>query len=339
MNTEPKHNNYYLYRTHYTYRERIVGLFVCLAIVLFLVFITFSVKNQHLFEKRVIFHFTMNSSEGVSRGTIVRALGTEIGRVSDMSYSQEGKIKVVIEVYEGRHALIRQGSRIVVNRLTGIGDALIEIKSASFTAPILPAGTTIPVDETASLNDLLLSIAHLIQTIDSKKLLIKFDVMLPKLEQTLANAHTIIAQVASGHGTLGAAVFDKQVERNLRVVVKSGADILTETQSIITIAKQRLAQIKPILKDTHFVVNDMREASQNMPQLIKQLHKAITQINTSLALINGELNDATGMTAEAKQALSKTHHLLDSIQNTWPLSDDAQPANQQTLVPVHSNHE
>jgi len=215
---------------------------------------------------------------------------------------------------------------------------VIEIKSDSIESPILPDESTIPVDETASLDDLLRSIANLIQVTDSKKLIGKVDTILPKLEQTLGNVHAIIEQIASGHGTIGAAVFDQEVEQDLKVVVESGAEILTEAQSIIAIAKQRLVQLEPVLTDTNFMVNDIRGASQSLPQLVKELQGIIDLANTALTLINNELTEIPGTTIKVKRALSKTDNLLDSVQNTWPLSSNIKKPDQQ-LIPAHSNHE
>ncbi|KAF3978744.1 MAG: MCE family protein [Methylococcales symbiont of Iophon sp. n. MRB-2018] len=337
MNTAIEKKEHYIHQTTYTQRERIVGFFAFSGFILFLFFIVVSVKNQHFFEKKVTFYLNVDSTEGVSQGTVVKALGAEIGRVSDLSLFQDGKIQLTIEIYQKRRTLIREGARATVNRLTSIGNALIEIRSDSVDAPILAEGATIPVNETASLNDLLLSLANLIQVTDSKKLLGKVDTILPKLEQTLGNVYVIIEKIASGHGTIGAAVFDQKVEEDLKVVVESGAKILSETEGIIAVAKQRLVQIEPIVNDAIYFVNDMRNASTSLPDLVKELHEIIAQANKTLTLVNSELKEIPGTTIELKRALDKTDNLLDSVQNTWPLSNNktAQPV----LIPAHSNHE
>ncbi|KAF3981269.1 MAG: MCE family protein [Methylococcales symbiont of Hymedesmia sp. n. MRB-2018] len=337
MSTGFNNEEQYIHQTTYTFRERIVGFFIFFGFVIFLFFIVVSVKNQHLFENRVTFYLNVDSSEGLGEGTIVKTLGAEIGRVSKLNLYQNGKIQVTIDIYQKHRTLIREGARAIVNRLTSIGNALIEIRSDSVDAPILAEGATIPVNETASLNDLLLSLANLIQVTDSKKLLGKVDTLLPKLEQTLGNVHAIIEKIASGRGTIGAAVFDQKVEEDLKVVVESGAKILSEAEGIIAVAKQRLVQIEPIVNDATYFVNDMRNASTSIPDLVKELHEIIAQANKALTLVNSELKEIPGTTIEIKRALAKTDNLLDSVQNTWPLSNNktAQPV----LIPAHSNHE
>ncbi len=339
MNKDSENVGQYIYQTTYDYRERLVGFFVLFGFLLFLLFIFVSVKNQHLFEKRVKFYIEVNSSDGISQGSIVTALGTEVGQVSGLNLAQNQKIRVTIEVYEEQRKFIRAGATARVNRLTNIGNALIEIESESIDAPMLTAGSTIPVEETPSLNDLLLGLANLVQSADNNDLLRKFEDILPKVEETLGNVHEIIAQIASGHGTLGAAVFDKQVEKELKIVVKSGADILTETESIISVARQRLEQIGPVLTDVKHITYDMRGATQSLPDMVKELHESIVQAKTAIILINEELQDIKGVALDAKRTLSKTDRLVDSAQNTWPLSGNSSKSTPRQLIAPHSSYE
>ena len=276
---------------------------------------------------------------GINRGSIVQVLGTEVGRVSNLNLAQDHKIRITIEVYEGQRTLIRTGAKALVNRLTNIGNALIEIKSDSMEAPILPDGTTIPVEETPSLNDLLLGLASIIQSADSKNLLSKFEIILPKVEQTLKNVHDIIAQIASGHGTLGAAVFDQQVEQELKIVVKSSAEILAEAEGIISVAKQRLDQMEPVLTDAAHVAHDMQGVTQSLPDMLSDLKKTIALTHAALTLINEELRDIPGVALDARRALNRTDRLLESVQQTWPLSTKIQEPASRQVIPPHPIHD
>lgn len=282
------------------------------------------------------FFIEVDSSEGINQGSIVTALGTEVGVVSNLSLAKDSKIRVDIEVYEDQRKFVRKGATALVNRLTHIGNAQIEIKSEFIDAPMLDAGAKIPVEETPSLNDLMLGIANLIQYANNKSLLENVENILPKIEQTFANIHDIIAQISTGHGVLGAAIFDQGVERELKVVVKSGAEILSEAEGIISVAKKRLAQLEPILDDATYMTQDLRGASRNLPETVTELNAIIAQVKTALTLINEELQDIPGVTLDAKRSLSKTEQLLDSVQRVLPVSKD-QAAKQ--LITPHSNYD
>ncbi|OQK18156.1 hypothetical protein AU255_10055 [Methyloprofundus sedimenti] len=336
MKTDPaRKTGPYMHKVTYNYRERIVGFFVISAFVLFSLLIIISGRNQHFFEKQVTYYMDVTSTEGISQGSVVKALGNEVGTVTAMNLRENSKIRVTIEVYAGSQAFIRTGAKVIVNRLTNISEALIEIKSDSINAPVLAEGSVIPVDETPSLNDLLLGVAHIIQAADRHDLLNKLETLLPKLEVTIENAHKIIAQIATGHGVLGAAVFDKQVEKELKVVVTSGAEILQEAKGTVGLAKQRLIQMEPLLNDAQYISQDIRIASQNIPAMVKNLNEIIEKTNTAITLINSELEHIPGTIIDTRRTLSKTDHLIDSVQSTWPLSNDIDKNKLNLLIPVH----
>lgn len=335
MKTEPeKKSGHYIHKITYNHRERVVGLFVFSAFILITALIIISGRSQHLFEKHINIYINVASSEGISQGSIVQALGTEVGKISDLSLTQGRKIRVTIEVYEGQREFLRADAKATVNRLANINTALIEIDPGSIELPILADGATIPVEETPSLNDLLLGIAHIIQSADKHDLLSKFEVLLPKLELTIENAHKIIDQIATGHGVLGAAVFDTKVETELKTVVTSGAGILQEAEGIASLAKQRLIQIEPVLNNVQYISQDLRGTTQNLPALVLELNEIIKQANTALTLINGELENIPGTVIDARRTLSKTDRLVDSAQNTWPLSSDIEQNKPNQLIQV-----
>ncbi len=340
MNKSPdKQTTHYLHQIAYNHRERMAGFFIFSAFILFLFFLLISIKNEHLFEKRITYYFEVNNSEGIKQGNIVTVLGAEVGRVTHLNLTPNRKIRVTIKVYEGQRDLIRTGAKAIVNRLTNIGNALIEIKSDSIDAPILPEGATLPAEETPSLNDLLLGLASLIQAADNNDLLNKFEQILPKIEQTLTNVHKIIAQIATGQGTLGAAVFDHQVERQLKIIVNSGADILAEAEELLGIAKQRLNQLEPVLIDAAHVANDMQGASKRIPNLISEIQKTIALTHSALNLINDELGDMPGVAIEARRTLRRADRLLESVQQTWPLSTQQEQPLRQQIIPPHPVHD
>lgn len=336
MNTNPeKKSGHYIHKVTYNYRERIVGLFVLSACVLTSLLIFIGGRNQHLFEKRITYYMDVASSEGIAQGNIVKALGSEVGVVTVLDLAHDNKIRVTIEVYESNQNYIRTGAKAIINRLANISEALIEIQSGPVGAPMLADGSVIPVEETPSLNDLLLDIANIIQSADEHDLFSKLEIMLPKLEDTINNAHKIIAQVATGHGVLGAAVFDTKVEKELKSVVTSGSEILLEAEGAVTITKQRLIQMEPLLNDAQYITQDIRVSAQKLPAMIVKLNTIMDKLNTTLTLINGELEHIPGTVIDARRTLNKTDHLLDSVQGTWPLSNDIDKSTLNQLIPVH----
>jgi hypothetical protein len=58
-----------------------------------------------------------------------------------------------------------------------------------------------------------------------------------------------------------------------------------------------------------------------------------------LTLINEELQQIPGVALDAKRTLTKTEGLVDSAQNTWPLSTTIQKPVSNQLIPPHAIHD
>lgn len=337
MDTETSNNNaHYIHQVSYNHRERMVGLFVFSALILFASLLVISGKSQHLFDPRVTCYIDVNSGEGLSQGSVIKLLGKEIGKVSSLNLRKGGKVRVTLALYKSQQALVRQDAKVVINRLVTIGNALIEIDPGSVDAPMLTDGATLPVEETPSLNDLVLGIARIIQSAD-QGLLAKIETILPDLQQTLDQVRQIITQIATGQGTVGAAVFDKKVEQDLRVVVESGANILMKATGIVSVAEQRLLELEPILIDTQTVMRSVHETTKDLPEMVAELRKTIALTHTALTLVNTELQHLPGIALDARRTLDGAGQLLEGVQTTWPLSTIIPKQNLNGLIPVQPN--
>jgi len=56
-------------------------------------------------------------------------------------------------------------------------------------------------------------------------------------------------------------------------------------------------------------------------------------------LVNGELKDMPGVALDAKRTLSKTGRLLDSVQNTWPLSKNNPAASANKIIAPQASYD
>ena len=339
MNSENAVNTgHYIHRIKYNRRERLVGLFVFSALVLFAALFFVSSKSQHLFEPYVRYYMDVETSEGISQGSPVTLLGTEIGSISGLELAHGRKIRVALDIYKSQRDLIRTDAKVIVNRLISLGNALIEIKVGSYDAPVMPEDSTIPVEETPSLNDLVLGIARIVQSTDTS-VFSEIAEMMPRLEQTIGNIDIIITQIATGHGTLGAAVFDQQVEKELKQVVTSGAEILSETEGVIDVAKQRLVELKPIITSVNRVLNDFQGATQDLPELVEELKKTIALTNTALLQVNEELHHLPGIALDVRRTLTGAEKVVEGAQDIWPLSEVIQKPENQPLIPPQPLHD
>jgi hypothetical protein len=97
--------------------------------------------------------------------------------------------------------------------------------------------------------------------------------------------------------------------------------------------------MEPVLIDAAHVAHDMQGVTQSLPDMLSDLKKTITLTHTALTLINEELRDIPGVALDARKALKRTDRLLESVQQTWPLSTKIQEPASRQVIPPHPIHD
>jgi ABC-type transporter Mla subunit MlaD len=98
------------------------------------------------------------------------------------------------------------------------------------------------------------------------------------------------------------------------------AATLKETQA-------RLAEIQPLIKNANL-------ASADIPGLVAQSRKLVTQLNTTMGTVNYQLQALPDMVGRTRQILDETDATLRAVQNTWPISSSVAKKPDNTLTPV-----
>jgi hypothetical protein len=93
------------------------------------------------------------------------------------------------------------------------------------------------------------------------------------------------------------------------------------------------------LTDAADVAHDMQGGAQSLPDILSDLKKTIALTHTALTLINEELRDIPGVALDARRALNRTDRLLESVQQTWPLSTKIQEPASRQVIPPHPIHD
>jgi len=140
-------------KIYLTYRERVAGIFMLLAIGLVVAFIVGAAIQNKWFETRVTFHTHVVRGEGLRSGSPVLLSGVEVGEIGDLEILDDNRIDVELVILEQHAHRIQQGSKATIRRLLGIGEKRIHLVSPSEKKPKLPAGALIPADEPMDLLD------------------------------------------------------------------------------------------------------------------------------------------------------------------------------------------
>ncbi|HOH79834.1 MAG TPA: MlaD family protein [Candidatus Cloacimonadota bacterium] len=124
--------------------KEIVLVFVALPLLLALVVIVLIAIRQKLFEKKYLFHTSLQNAIGLSDQTPVLYKGFEIGRVSSFYLENDGRIKVEFKVLKRYRDQLVANSVIFRSTNPIINTTTLEYLRDPVSKRLLPDGSTIP---------------------------------------------------------------------------------------------------------------------------------------------------------------------------------------------------
>ena len=317
MQLAEKDKVHYIHRLNYTARERLVGVFVLIAVLLLFLAVAFNKQTERFFAPKFTLYAYITNAEGVSTDTPVMVYGLNVGKVTKLSLSDDNRIAVTMEVLERFHRLIRTDSTAEISKLSVIGNAAISIKPGSTSKPVVANEAVVPMEEPMSMDQMmgqvspvlvdvkstLAQINNLSHAIDPKDM----NALVKNLAAVTANLKLITGQFAESQGSTAAAI-------------QSLTATLKETQA-------RIAEIQPLIKNAN-------AASADLPGLVTQSRKLVTQLNTTMGTVNYQLQALPDMVVRTRQILDDTDATLQAIQNTWPISSSVAKKPDTTITPV-----
>lgn len=184
----------------------VLGMFVSIAIGLFIGAIYYMGKQRKMFGESIIVKAQFKHVGGLMVGNNVRFAGINVGTVEDIQIVNDSTVEVSLLLEQGVQKYVRKDSKAIIGAEGLMGNKLVNI---------LP-GTT--AGETIEENDMLLSAKA-----------VDFDDILHNLEKTSQNAVVISSELAdltqkinTSNGTLSRFLYDSTfamiIENSLRNV-------------------------------------------------------------------------------------------------------------------------
>ncbi|MDP3980280.1 MAG: MlaD family protein [Chlamydiota bacterium] len=131
-----------------------VGLFMFIGTVFFcLMIIAFGFKNVNFVKQAYGITAVFKFTNGVVMDAPVRVAGVESGKVIGISFDEEHRVLLELEIQKG--IVVREDVRAIINALGIMGEKYVELLPVSTTAPILQAGAQIIGEEPIALDILM----------------------------------------------------------------------------------------------------------------------------------------------------------------------------------------
>lgn len=332
---EQRSRVHYIHRLSYSFRERLVGVFMLFALALVIGLILAKGQSSHLFEERVSYNAFLKNAQGISTESIVKISGIDVGKVSSIDITKDNRIHVQFFVYEGFRKLLREDSRGALNKLSLVGNATLMINAGSADQPLLPEGATVPVEEPMTIDELMAELTPIVERANRafKGIAEIIDALDPEnlkstsgdLAATMANLREVTGQISSGSGLLGKVVYDKELEQGLTRSVASLAVTMRE-------AGERMKELKPLIGNMTELSSETREHTRALGGLIVDTRQLITEMTGAVHTVNTELQQMPELVNRMQLLLESTDRTLEGVQRLWPLSSAIRPGTEEMVI-------
>lgn len=301
-------------------RDRIVGVFVIVAVLLFLIGFLIPFINRLNAEEGIPFYTVVDQTYGIGTDALVSMRGVPVGRVAEVGMTTEGMVRVDLKLSPVYADFYTQGSRLAVDTELGVSTILtgsgLVFHPGGRDSDAMDAGTFIPTESPTGISSLLeeLDIVQLTDQVTEivfnvEEITRGINENQDKIYRSLDNLETVTASLAEVSRTLPGMV--ASVEKSL--------DSLGGT----------IASVDALIANTD---DDLQATLANTVTLTSQASKTLAEAEVLMRESTPALRQMPMTLLTVDVALQSMTRLTDQMSRSWLLggSSESDPA----LAPV-----
>lgn len=300
--------------------EKIVSVFVFIAIFFVTSMIIFLAKQKKIFAKKIEYYTIINSIEKISTGQeiILKGPNITVGKIDNFTITPSNKVRVDFFIYKDYEDKVRSDSVIVFSSpfLGVLGGYKVELTSGDGYYPKIADGGLVPSNQMNE-GTFLLSIRGLDKDKDEIPLLSKIDPLLTNLTalldpkgRTMRNANELIRHLSifslqlSEGGVLN-VIGDPSFRSNLRKAMTQVNTLLGTSDNLLN------TRVRDILGETFLLLGNLKKTTDsinyNMPKTLSHLNTIMFRLERMIRnmeqspLLGGGGGYRTGRTQETKR--------------------------------------
>lgn len=185
-----------------------LGVFIVLALLIFGAGVFWIGEKQFIFSPTYRLSAEFPNVAGLNGGAEVRVGGIHEGtvRLIQLPMRPSEKVRVVMELANGTHNVIKNDSVATIRSEGLVGDKFVEVSFGSEQAPKVRDGDTIRGEPPLQLSDLLNKTSEVLDTSKGA---------IDNVNETAANLKSITTKINQGQGSIGALINDKKIYQNV----------------------------------------------------------------------------------------------------------------------------
>ena len=278
------------------FREKMVGFFIVITMVLALGILVFIGRGQHWFKKKTTYYTYFNEGYNLKPGAQVKIFNTWIGFVEKVELTRENRVKITIKIFENDAAKIRADSIATVDSPTIIGSEFIAITPGSPEKPAIPKGGTINSKAKKNIGEYLKEYDIEKKIEDFGQLISDLKIVMERLKDpegplfsVLYDMKDVMNQLNKGEGSLGRLVMEEDLYREARMAIKDLGEAsasITELGNTVAngihLLPDTMEQINEITRKLDHVMARLKTATERAPAMQREVEDALTEVNRIL---------------------------------------------------------
>lgn len=352
---------HYSHRLSASQKEKIVGLFIIIPIIILLIVFIFIGRTKHFFEEKYKIKAVFKEGEGLKAGIPIILSGVDIGAIKAVQLNEQNQVEAILEIRKVYQNKIRNDSKATVAKAGFIGEQRIKIYPGSPALPIIPDGGKINVEEGMAIEDIVNRVRPVLENVE--KTLNKIAEIAGNIPSTaasdiLGNIKSITEDIKKGKGSAGAILTERELYNNINETVKKADNAMQKINDILVkvdntsghlpeITQSIRKELPPILEDMRGTLKNVKESSVELPAILdstQKIMKKIEEISARLPAIMENLEKTTNnikeaseempaVASSARESAEDANNIIKGAKNSWPISGFVQEE-KETKIPT-----
>ena len=272
-------------------RSLIVGVFVTVGLAIFILTIYIVGMKENIFGSPIKVSAIFEDVQGLKEGDKVRLSGINIGNVSSLSFMEDNRVYVLMNIESEQVKYVNKDARVTIGSEGLMGSKAVMIIPGSAGSEMVAEFDTLHSVEQVSIDDILVEVNKSSENI-------------AVISQELIS---ITQKINRGDGIFGKIFTDSSLTINLDNAARNISDITANLYDLSDKVNQGQGIVGKLFADTTLTAG-IGDAGENMPAIANTSQDITAKIKTPEPMF-GRMSTDTVLT-------NKLFHTTENLQNT-----------------------
>ena len=290
-----------------------LGVFVAVAILLFVVAVWLIGSKNNYFNPSITIHTSFRDIRGLIEGNNVRFAGINVCSVKKISLVSDSAVMLDLTVSKDYAKFIYRNSVAEIGQEGLVGNKMVTISSGTPESGLIENGSYLKARK----------------SIDYDKMLQESQDILTLIRDAASDLKSVAKKIDEGKGDLGKLVNENTITTEINSSISKLNSALTNIDGISKKINNgegdlgKLVNNNDITTSAQEILSGLKQTAQKADSTVGDLQKATESINTGKGTINRLLNDSI-TSYKIDTALFKFNNTLDqfnktarAIQDSW----------------------